>query len=135
VRSTSGQCHRFNGCFQALQELLDTLQQVKHRGQPYWWLSADKCCQCGQWWLVAQESYRDVLSLRRLSPEIADRLVKDDLWPSDFDKYRLCCSLASKRGDLSCYKDPVGPPPSDTYHCPCQRDARNQCFRLVLYLT
>ncbi len=68
-------------------EVHKTLGEIKQRGEPYWWLLANKCRQCGQWWLVAQVEQLDVWCLRRLSQETANRLLNEDLWPPDFEDY------------------------------------------------
>jgi hypothetical protein len=86
------------GCYRLWDEASKTLEEVKQRGKPYYWLSANKCRQCGQWWLVAQEEHNDVWCLRRLNQETTDHLLKDDIWPSDFDKYATLLALAKEAG-------------------------------------
>ena len=55
------------------EKVSETLEVVKSRGEPYEWISAQRCRQCSQWWLVGTElGHIDVLCLRRLTPEAAD---------------------------------------------------------------
>jgi hypothetical protein len=87
-------------------DVYETLEEVKQRGDPYLWLSANKCRLCGQWWLVAQEDHNDVWCLRRLNQETADRLLKDDLWPPDFDNYSTLLSAGLEAGIFVSYHEP-----------------------------
>ena len=81
------------------EEVSDTLEEVKSRGEPYEWVSAQRCRQCGQWWLAAEEiGHIDILCLRRLTPEATDRLLKEDIWPSDFNKYATLLRLGKEAG-------------------------------------
>lgn len=79
--------------------LFATLTDVKLRGTPWWWLSLQVCRECGQNWLVAsEEAQNDVLCLRRLEMECAERIVRDDLWPTDFDRYETLLEMGRDAG-------------------------------------
>jgi hypothetical protein len=84
-------------CF--YEEACKTLEEVKARGEPYDWLSANRCRHCGQYWLMATEmGHIDIYCLRRLTPEAADRVLKEDIWPSNFDKYATLLRLGKAAG-------------------------------------
>ena len=69
-------------------DVLGTFEEVRRRGQPYWWLSATRCTACGQAWLVGQEErVHDVFCLRRLDEVEVRAIDEDDRWPTDFDTY------------------------------------------------
>ncbi len=92
------------------EKVSETLEVVKSRGEPYEWVSAQRCRQCGQDWLVGTElGHIDVLCLRRLTPEAADRLLKDDIWPSDFDKYATLLRLGKEAGRIGGWIDGMDP--------------------------
>jgi hypothetical protein len=72
---------------------------VRKRGSPWWWLYADRCGMCGQTWLVAQEErHNDLFILRRLNPEVAERLARDGVWPADFDQYETLLEIGRAAG-------------------------------------
>lgn len=79
--------------------LFATLTDVKARGTPWWWLSLEICRECGQNWLVAsEEAQNDVLCLRSLEVYTAERIVQEDLWPSDFDRYETLLEMGRDAG-------------------------------------
>lgn len=81
------------------ENIFRTLEERAKRGPPLWWLSADQCTACGQWWLVAQEGrINDVFFLKRLSSEDGDRILKTNQWPDDFDKFETLLRLGRERG-------------------------------------
>ncbi len=87
-----------------------TLEVVKSRGEPYEWVSAQRCRQCGQEWLVGTElGHIDVLCLRRLTIEAADRLLKEDVWPSDFNKYATLLRLGREAGRIGGWIEGMDP--------------------------
>ena len=78
---------------------LRTFEERATRGDPFWWLAADQCSECGQWWLVAQEERQnDVFFLKRLSLEEGEKVIKEHWWPEDFDKYEKLLRLGRERG-------------------------------------
>jgi hypothetical protein len=92
------------------EKVSETLEVVKLRGEPYEWVSAQRCRQCGQEWLVGTElGHIDVLCLRRLTPEAADRLLKEDVWPSDFNKYATLLRLGKEAGRIGGWIEGMDP--------------------------
>jgi hypothetical protein len=88
---------------------LDLYEQIKERGEPYWWLYAARCTSCGTNWLVAQEERQnDVILLRRLTAAELDDIVTRDQWPSDFDQYETLLRLGRAAGHNVRWADPIG---------------------------
>jgi hypothetical protein len=80
-------------------EVFRTLQMVRKRGTPRWWLYASTCSACGQTWMVAQEErHNDLFILRRLDPATTERLVRDGVWPPDFDRYETLLEIGRQAG-------------------------------------
>jgi hypothetical protein len=96
--------------YRLYEKVSETLERVKSRGEPYEWLSAERCRQCGQWWLVGTEDgHIDVLCLRRLTLEAADRLLKEDVWPSDFNRYATLLRLGKEAGRIGGWIEGMDP--------------------------
>jgi hypothetical protein len=96
--------------YRLYEKVSETLERVKSRGEPYEWLSAERCRQCGQWWLVGtEEGHIDVLCLRRLTLEAADRLLKEDVWPSDFNRYATLLRLGKEAGRIGGWIEGMDP--------------------------
>lgn len=92
-------------------EVFRTFTTVRKRGSPLWWLYADRCSACGQTWLVAQEEqHNDLFILRRLSPEAAERLVRDGVWPADFDRYETLLEIGRAAGHSVRFLDAADSP-------------------------
>ncbi len=92
------------------EKLSETLEIVKPSGEPYDWVSVQRCRKCGQWWLVAEEiGHIDILCLRRLTLETAARLLKDDIWPPDFDKYSTLLRLGKEAGRIGGWIEGMDP--------------------------
>jgi hypothetical protein len=71
---------------------------VKRRGMPFWWLGMGECPLCQQRWLIAQEErLNDIVVMRRLSDDEAARIVGEDVWPSDFDRYETLLRIGAKQ--------------------------------------
>src|SRR5262249_46744491 len=71
-----------------------TLQLVRKRGMPQWWLGACTCSACGQTWLIAQEErHNDLFILRRLDAAAAGRLLGEGAWPPDFDRFETLLEI------------------------------------------
>ncbi len=45
--------------------------------------------------------------MRRLEPEIAERVLKDDAWPQDFDRYETLLRLGLEAGKRWRFVDPL----------------------------
>ena len=76
-----------------------TLEPVRRRGSPWWWLYASKCGACGKTWLVAQEErHNDLFILRRLDQAASDQLLRDGVWPAEFDQYEKLLKIGREAG-------------------------------------
>jgi hypothetical protein len=85
-----------------------TLRQVAERGAPYWWLFLSRCEECGQHWLVAEESRQnDVFCMLRLEEGAAMRVVADGVWPPDLDKYETLLVAGKEAGKSVRFMDPL----------------------------
>jgi len=90
------------------KEVLGTLNTVKDRGGRYWWLSVRECNVCGQWWLVAQEErINDIFCLRKLTQKEIEHLIRDNQWPSDFDRFESLLRIALQAGKRWRFADPM----------------------------
>jgi hypothetical protein len=89
-------------------EVFETLDEVVRRGEPFWWLSAYRCRECDDWWLVAQEErHNDVFCLRRLSESEVGSILAGREWPQDFDRYETLLKLGMEMGRHVDFVDPV----------------------------
>jgi hypothetical protein len=89
------------------EAIFATLQRVRQRGAPYWWLSASECRVCKTLWVVAQEERQnDILILRRLEFPAADLLLRDNVWPPDFESYAALLEIGRDYGRLMRFADP-----------------------------
>lgn len=87
---------------------LETLDVIKERGGPRWWLSARRCRECNQDWLVAQEERQnDVYCMRRLTSVEANAIVASDRWPPDFDSYESLLEMGARAGRSVRWADPT----------------------------
>jgi hypothetical protein len=81
------------------EDVFRTLEEVRTRGAPWWWLYASTCRACGETWLVAQEERQnDVFILRRLDRATTERLLRDNVWPADFDRYEALLEIGRATG-------------------------------------
>ena len=87
---------------------LRTLETMAKRESPLWWLSAEQCTACKQWWLMATESrINDVYLLKRLSPREGERILNENQWPEDFDSFERLLRLGRERGHEWVFVDPL----------------------------
>ena len=92
-----------------------TLDEVKKRGEPQWWLWAARCTACGQGWLVASEGrLNDIFCLRRLDDPDLRNLELHDRWPTDFDHYERLLELSREAGHSVRFLDPLSSSLEDT---------------------
>lgn len=81
------------------EQVFRTLDQVRQCGPPRWWLLSFRCRACGQDWLVAsEERQNDVYILRRLDGPAAGRIVRENVWPPDFDRYETLLEIGRAAG-------------------------------------
>jgi hypothetical protein len=97
------------------EDVFRTLDRVKERGPPRWWLWAARCRVCGQGWLVGQEERQnDVFCMKRLAPDRLRELVEDGRWPTDFDRYETLLRLGADAGRSVRFVDPLASSMSTT---------------------
>lgn len=90
--------------------VLGTFEERARRGISMWWLSADQCSVCEQWWLVAMESrINDVVFLKRLSFQEGQGILNEHRWPAEFDKFENLLRLGHERGHRWKYTGPLDP--------------------------
>jgi hypothetical protein len=90
------------------ERVFGTLRRVAERGAPRWWLSLNRCDECGQSWLVGEDSRQnDVFCMLRLDDGAATRIVADGVWPADFDKYESLLEAGKEAGKSVRFLDPV----------------------------
>jgi hypothetical protein len=81
------------------EEVFRSLDLVRRRGSPWWSLLAFTCRTCGQTWLVAsEERQNDLYILRRLDKATAERLLRENIWPADFDRYETLLEIGRAAG-------------------------------------
>jgi len=84
------------------------MEEVKKRGEPFWWLSLEHCRECNQWWLVAsEERQNDLYCLRRLDMRTADEILNKNSWPDYFDRYETLLRLGHDTGRSVRFMDPM----------------------------
>lgn len=84
------------------------LEEAAKRGDPYWWLSLDKCRECNQWWLVAsEERQNDLYCLRRIDEQAANEILQNNIWPNSFDKYETLLHWGYEAGIRVRFVDPI----------------------------
>jgi len=88
--------------------LFATLEEVRRRGDPFWWLAIRRCRACGQWWLVAgEERQNDVYCLRRMTEGAAESVIRAGVWPTEFDQYETLIQLGIAAGIVFRMVDPM----------------------------
>jgi hypothetical protein len=94
----------------AHEDVFRSLEEMARRGKAVWWLSVNRCSECGQWWLVAsEERINDVFLLRRLTESVGQAAVAQDKWPTEFDRFSTLLSLGRERGHRWRFADPMSP--------------------------
>jgi hypothetical protein len=84
-----------------------TLERVRDRGAPYWWLYASICRACKTVWVVAQEERQnDVFILRRIDPLDTELVLRDNVWPPDFERYEALLEIGRDYGRQARFLDP-----------------------------
>jgi hypothetical protein len=90
------------------EQVFATLDELRRRSLPYWWISAHSCRACGQEWLVGQdERHNDIFCMRRLGARELEAITRDDSWPSDFDRYETLLRIGRDAGRAVRYFDPL----------------------------
>jgi len=91
------------------EEVFASLDQVRHRGSPFWWLSAYACRSCQEGWLVAQEERQnDIFCMRRLAEDQLSGVLDQGVWPEEFDRYEALLRIGLDFGRSVRFMDPIG---------------------------
>jgi hypothetical protein len=89
------------------QAIFQTFERVRERGAPYWWLHADECHACKTLWVVAREERQnDVFILRKLERPATELLLRDNVWPPDFERYEALLEIGRDYGRQVRFLDP-----------------------------
>jgi hypothetical protein len=89
------------------EAIFATLQRVRERGAPYWWLSASECRACKTLWVVAQEERQnDLVIMRKLEFPAAELLLRDNAWPPDFERYEALLEIGREYDAHARFVDP-----------------------------
>jgi hypothetical protein len=90
------------------EDVFQSLDRVKARGDSHWWLWAARCHVCGQGWLVGQEERQnDLFCMRRLDDEELEAIERYDRWPADFDTYERLLQIGLQWGRSVRFVDPM----------------------------
>ena len=86
---------------------LPTLEPVRGRGLPWWWLYESRCTVCGAHWLIAQEErFNDIFVLKRLSTAETEQIEQLGVWPTYFDRYETLLRLGAEAGHHARFMNP-----------------------------
>jgi len=86
----------------------NSIDHVKDRGNPYWWLYCSKCNICETAWLIGQEErHNDIFCLKRLSNSEYKNIVEENVWPNDFDKFENLLKIGYDAGKKVRFFDPL----------------------------
>jgi hypothetical protein len=89
------------------EAVFHTLDRVRDRGAPYWWLYASVCRACKTTWVVAQEERQnDIFILKRIEPPATDELLRNNVWPPGFERYEALLEIGHKYGRKARFLDP-----------------------------
>ena len=81
------------------QEIFRSFERVRERGAPYWWLDAYECRACQTMWVVAQEERQnDIFILRKLDWSSKELLLRDNVWPPDFERFEALLEIGRDYG-------------------------------------
>lgn len=90
------------------EKIFATLDEIKKRGDPYWWLSVYQCRDCQQSWLVAQEERQnDVFCLYRLDQVAMEDILNNNRWIPIFDGYENLLRIGLETGKRVRFLDPL----------------------------
>jgi hypothetical protein len=89
------------------EAIFQSFEPVRDRGAPYWWLYASECRVCKTLWVVAQEERQnDIFILRRLEPPADALLLRDNVWPPDFERYEALLEIGRDYGRAVRFVEP-----------------------------
>lgn len=86
---------------------MESLEVRNRKGREQWWLAEYCCSECGEAWLVAEESRQnDVFLMKRLSESERRRIEEENIWPSDFNSFEHLLRLGPRMGHRYRFFDP-----------------------------
>jgi hypothetical protein len=89
------------------EAIFQTLDRVRDRGEHYWWLYACECRACGTTWVVAsEERQNDVFIMKKLESPATELLLRDNVWPPDFERYEALLEIGREWGRSVRFVDP-----------------------------
>jgi hypothetical protein len=89
------------------EAIFETLERVRDRGAPFWWLCACVCRACKATWVVAQEERQnDIFILRRIEAPETEELLRNNVWPPGFERYEALLEIGRKYGRQARFADP-----------------------------
>jgi hypothetical protein len=89
------------------EAIFATLDRVRERGAPYWWLYACVCRACKTAWLVAQEERQnDIFILWWIEPSAVEEIVRHNVWPPEFERYEDLLEIGRAHGKYVEFLDP-----------------------------
>jgi hypothetical protein len=89
-------------------EYLNTFEEIKKRGNPFWWLYLSNCTVCNTYWLIAQEEkINDDYCLKRLDLDEVSEIINLNKWPNVFDHYENLLKLEKEFGHSVRFIDPL----------------------------
>lgn len=90
------------------EKVFATFNQLRKRGNPYWWLAVYQCTKCKQAWLMGQESRQnDVFCFYRLDIAMLQDILNKDRWPTVFDRYEDLLRIGLEAGKHVRFLDPL----------------------------
>src|SRR5215470_1951994 len=89
------------------EAVFETLQRVRVRGGHYWWLYASECHVCKTTWVVAsEERQNDIFIMRKLESPASELLLRDNVWPPDFERFEALLEIGREWGRAVRFADP-----------------------------
>jgi len=93
-------------------DMWGTIEIVKRKGKPCWWVYLSQCKICNEYWLVGQdETINDIYCLYRLNVQQANEIIENDNWPNIFDKFETLLEIAKEHNIRWSFCCPVNDSP------------------------
>ena len=90
-----------------VESFLSNLETAK-KPEGRWWLSLQLCKKCGQYWLLAQDDFKnDIYLCKRLLKQEAEGILQTNEWPSDFISLEQLLMAGSHLRKPVYYADPL----------------------------
>ena len=90
------------------ESFLSSLETARKPSQDHWWLSLELCKKCGQYWLLAQDDFKnDIYLCKRMSKQEAEDTFQTNEWPSDFGSLEQLLMAGNHLNKPVYYSDPL----------------------------